>query len=138
MLEENKAIARRMCDEFWVTGQFKGGDDLLGSDFVYHRTGDEESLDREGYKQDVMDYVNSFTDVQATVEDLVAEGDKVAVRYTWTGRHTGEFMGAPPTDKLIIFRLITILRIVDGKVVEEWEGSDMLDLERQLGLIPAE
>ncbi len=138
MLEENKAIARRMCDEFWVTGQFNGGDDLLGSDFVYHRTGDEESLDREGYKQDVMDYVNSFTDVQATVEDLVAEGDKVAVRYTWTGRHTGEFMGAPPTDKLIIFRLITILRIVDGKVVEEWEGSDMLDMERQLGLIPAE
>ncbi len=138
MSEENKAIFRRLCEEFWIKGKLDVADELLAPDFVFHPTGDEEPLDLEGYKQDVMDYVNSFTDVQATVEDLVAEGDKVAVRYTWTGRHTGEFMGAPPTGKLIIFRLITILRIVDGKVVEEWEGSDMLDMERQLGLIPAE
>ncbi len=138
MSEENKAIARRLCEEFWGTGKFNGADDLLAPDFVYHRTGDEESLDREGYTQDVMDFVNSFTDVQATVEDLVAEGDKVAGRYTWIGRHTGEFLGAPPTGKLITFRLLNIIRLVDGKIAEEWEGSDMLDLEQRIGLIPVE
>ncbi len=138
MLEENKAIFRRLCEEFWVKGKLDVVDEFLAPDFVYHGPGAGESLDLEGYKQDVMEYVSSCIDVQATVEDIVAEGDKVAVRYTWSGIHTGGLWGAPPTDKRLTVRAISILRIADGKIVEEWEGCDLLDVKQQLGLIPAE
>ncbi len=138
MSEENKAIARRLCEEFWVKGKFVGADELLAPDFVYHGPGGGEPLDLEGYRQDVMDYVNACTDIQSTVEDIVAEGDKVAGRYTWSGIHTGALWGAPPTGKRLTVKLVCILHIVDGKIVEEWEGSDLLDVKRQLGLIPAE
>ncbi len=138
MSEENKAIFRRFCEEFWFKGKLDVADELLAPDFVYHGPDAEEPRDREGYKQDVMEYISSCIDIQVTVEDIVAEGDKVAVRYTWSGIHTGELWGAPPTDKRLTTRPIAILRIANGKIVEEWDAYDSLDLERQLGLIPVE
>ena len=138
MSEENKAIFRRLLEEFWVKGKLDVADELLAPDFVFHDSCAEEPLNLEGYKQDVMEYVSSCIDVQATVEDIVAEGDKVAVRYTWSGIHTGGLLDAPPTEKRLTIRVIAILRIADGKIVEEWDGCDLLDVERQLGLIPAE
>ncbi len=138
MSEENKAIFRRFCEEFWFKGKLDVADELLAPDFVYHGPDAEEPRDREGYKQDVMEYISSCIDIQVTVEDIVAEGDKVAVRYTWSGIHTGGLWGAPPTDKRLTTRPIAILRIANGKIVEEWDAYDSLDLERQLGLIPVE
>jgi len=138
MSEENKAIFRRLLEEFWVKGKLDVADELLAPDFVYHESCAEEPIDLEAYKQDVMGYVSSCSDIQATVEDIVAEGDKVAVRYTWSGIHNGGLLGAPPTDKRLTIRLISILRIADGKIVDEWDMYDSLDMNRQLGLIPAE
>ena len=138
MSEENKAIFRRLLEEFWVKGKLDVADELLAPDFVYHGPDAEEPRDREGYKQDTMEYGSSCIDVQATVEDIVAEGDKVAVRYIWSGIHTGGLWGAPPTEKRLTMRVIAILRIADGKIVDEWDMYDSLDLNRQLGLIPAE
>ena len=138
MSEENKAIFRRLFEEFWVKGKQDVADELLAPDFVFHDCCAEEPLDLEGYKQDVMEYVSSCSDIQATVEEIISEGDKVAVRYTWNAIHTGGLLGAPPTDKRLTIRFITILRISDGKVVDEWDAYDSLDMNRQLGLIPAE
>jgi steroid delta-isomerase-like uncharacterized protein len=137
MSEENKAIFHRLFEEFWVKGKLDVADELLSPDFVFHDCCAEEPLDLEGYKQDVMEYVSSCSDIHATVEDIVAEGDKVAVRYTWSGIHTGGLWGAPPTDKRLTTRPIAILRIANGKIVEEWDAYDSLDMNRQLGLIPA-
>ena len=138
MSEENKAIFRRLLEEFWVKGKLDVADELLAPDFAYYDSCAGVPLDLEDYKQNVMEYVSSCIDVQATVEDIVAEGDKVAVRYTWSGIHTGGLLDAPPTEKRLTIRLISILRIADGKIVDEWDMYDSLDMNRQLGLIPAE
>ena len=79
----------------------------------------------------------AFPDSYFTVEDMVAEGDKVATRKTFHGTHQGEFMGIPPTGQQVSTGLIDVVRIVDGKVVEHWSMGDNLGLMQQLGVIPA-
>ena len=79
---------------------------------------------------------SAFPDMQATIEDMIAEGDKVAVRYTGTGTHKGELMGIPATGKQIAVTGIEIIRIAGGKMVERWEAFDNLSFMQQLGVIP--
>jgi predicted ester cyclase len=74
--------------------------------------------------------------MHVTIDDMVAEGDKVAARVTMTGTHKGKFMGIPPTNKKVTVSLITISRIVGGKIVEDHGQFSALDLMRQLGLVP--
>ena len=81
-------------------------------------------------------YFAAFPDASATIEDMVAEGDKVAVRVTWRATHKGEFMGITPTGKQIEMTNTLIFRIADGKLVENWATIDELRLMRQLGVIP--
>lgn len=137
MSEENKVIARRWWEEIWGKGNLDLIDELLAPDYVFHGpTGG--TLDREGYKQDVIAWFTTCVDVQAPIEDIVAEGDKVAVRWAWSGTHTGEGWGVPPTGKRLATRGINIICIAGGKIVEEWEGRDKLGMDQQLGLIPSE
>ena len=80
----------------------------------------------------------AFPDFQATIDDIVAEGDKVVVRQTWTGTHTGgEFMGVPPTGKSMSIGVIDIIRIAGDKFVEHWGQMDTMAMMQQLGAIPA-
>jgi len=78
----------------------------------------------------------AFPDFQVTVEDVVAEGDKVARRVTLSGTHKGEYMGIPPTGKQMTMGVITIERIEGGKIAEQWGEADMLGLMQQLGVMP--
>jgi predicted ester cyclase len=78
----------------------------------------------------------AFPDLQATIEDAIAEGDKVVVRKSWTGTHEGEFMGAAPTGKRVKFEGIVIWRIEDGLLAERWATIDRFALMQQLGVIP--
>ncbi len=78
----------------------------------------------------------AFPDSYFTVEDMIAEGDKVATRKTFHGTHQGEFMGIPPTGQQVSIGLIDIVRIVDGRVVEHWAMGDNLGMMQQLGVIP--
>ena len=91
--------------------------------------------DREGYKQFVTMHHTGFPDFDVKVEDVVAEGDKVARRVTWTGTHKGEYMGIAPTGKKITLTVITIERIEGGKIAEQWGEADMLGLMQQFGVI---
>jgi predicted ester cyclase len=77
---------------------------------------------------------DAFPDMHVTIDDMVAEGDKVAARTTWTGTHKGEFMGVPPTNKKVTFSLIVIDRFAGGKIVEDHGEYSALGLMRQLGL----
>ena len=135
-VEENKAIWRR-----WVEEMNKGKaaalavmDEILATDFVAH--GALGDFDLENYKQHGDEYWDAFSDIHMTIDDIVAEGDKIAVRWTWTGTHKGELMGIPPTGKKGSASLIDIVRIVGGKVVERWGIMDQAELMKQLGITP--
>jgi predicted ester cyclase len=78
----------------------------------------------------------AFPDFQATLENLIAEDDRVVVHMLWTGTHQGEFMGIPPTGRRMSINVIDILRVADGKFVEHWGVSDMMGLMQQLGVSP--
>jgi len=135
-IEENKAIARRWMEEVWSKGNLAAIDELLAADFVFNYAPPGVAPDREGYKQTVTILCAPFADIHSTIEDMVAEGDKVAVRWTWRGTHKGEFMGVAPTGKEVTITGISILRIVGGKLVEEWGEMNMLGMMQQLGVLP--
>jgi predicted ester cyclase len=79
---------------------------------------------------------SGFPGFQSTIEDLLSEGDKVVLRFTFRGTHQGEFMGIAPTGKQVTMSGINILRIADGKIVEMWNQEDVLGMMRQIGAIP--
>jgi len=110
-------------------------DELFSPNFVYH-SGTEEGIGLENLKKQTSEGFSAFPDAHYTIDDMVAEGDKVAVRCTVTGTHKGEFMGIPPTNKKVTVWGISIVRIVGGKLVEEWDSYDMLGWMRQLGPVP--
>ncbi len=135
--EGTKAIFQPVVDEVWNKGNLAVIDKIFGTNWVLHDPAwPEELRGPEGFKQYVTAMLNPFPDTHCTVEDIVAEGDKIAVRWTYAGTHQGELMGIPPTGKQVIITGITIHRFADGKIVESWFSYDMLGLMRQLGVIP--
>ena len=92
---------------------------------------------REGVKVLTTMLRSAFPDFKATIDDILAEGDKVVIRMTWSGTHKGEFMGVPATGKRVSFGVIDIIRTTNGKLVEHWGQMDSMSLMQQLGAIPA-
>ena len=127
-----------MVEEIFIRGNISQADEFLAPDFVEH-----EELPpgmpsgREGVKQLTATIRSAFPDFKATIDDMVAEDDKVVLRMTWRGTHQGEFMGVPPTGRNVSFGVIDIIRIVGGKFVEHWGQMDSMGLMQQLGAIPA-
>ncbi len=132
--EEIKAIVRRWIDEVWSKADQAAMDELYAANFTYHYPGTEATPDLEGFKQTATDWLTPFADIHVTVDDVVTEGDKVAVRWTWRGTHTGEFWGIPPTGNKVAITGMSILHIVGGKIVEEWGEVDNMGLMAQLGV----
>ena len=136
--EQNKALVRHMVEETFNRGNISRFDEFLSPDFV-----EREVLPpgipagREGVKRLTAMLHSAFSDFQAAIDDIVAEDDRVVIRMTWTGTHTGEFMGVPPTGKNVSFGVIDILRIDGGKCVEHWGQMDNMGLMQQIGVIPA-
>ncbi len=139
-IEENKAIARRFAEvlqEFFRTGDADLMDSVLAENVVQHISGQPpEAQSLEGFKQLLPALPKAFPDVLFEVEDLVAEGDKVAFRLIWTATHRGEFFGIPPTGTRARVTEMHMFRIADGKVVERWGEWDALGLMQQLGAAP--
>jgi predicted ester cyclase len=135
--EQNKAAGRRMVEEVFNQGHMSMVDELLAPNFV-----EREELppgmprDREGVKVLTTMLRSAFPDFKATLDDIVAEGDKVVIRQTWSGTQKGEFMGIPPTGKKVSFGVIDIMRFEGGKVVEHWGQMDSMGMMQQLGAIP--
>ncbi len=138
--EENKAIARRFAEilqEFFRTGDVDLMDSVLAENVVQHISGQPpEARSLEGFKQLLPALPQAFPDVLFEVENLVAEGDMVAFRLTWSGTHRGEFFGIPPSGTRATVTEMHMFRIADGKVVERWGESDALGLMQQLGAPP--
>lgn len=132
---ENKAIVARIID---LSNEHKYDEAkaLYADDFVNRDAGAPDIQDRDALMVMFAAWGAGFGDGAAKIEDLIAEGDQVTKRWIYTGTHTGEFMGIPPTGKAIKMTAITIYRLVGGKVVECWWNYDSLGLMQQLGVIP--
>jgi len=135
-LEENKALVRRGTEEVFNKGNVAAIDEFFAPNLVPYSLPPAVTRDREGYKQMVTAILAAFPDFHITVEDMVAEGDKVVARATTRGTHKGEFMSIAPTGKQATWTEIFIWRIEGGKVVEIWAEVDQLGLMQQLGVVP--
>ena len=133
--EQNKVSVRRFIDEVFVKGNPDAVDKLVTHDFTPHSWGKMPS-GVEPLKQAIRHVHAGLADVSFKIEDMLAEEDKVAVRVTARARHTGDFMGIPASGNVALSSGITIFRIADGRIVEEWSESDMLGLLQQVGAIP--
>jgi steroid delta-isomerase-like uncharacterized protein len=134
--EENKALVERFVEEFWNEGNTSAADELMALDAEIHMpTG--ELVDVDGLKGFAGTFRESFPDWHSTFEELVAEGDRVAERWTGRGTHQGELQGIPPTGKRVEVPGSVFYRIVGGKIVEFRGQLDMMSLMQQLGVIPS-
>ena len=134
--EQNKALLHRIFDE-WNKHNLAGIDELCAPDYVAHGALPPGfSPDRASLRQLRIALWTAFPDMHATVENLIAEGDKVASRWTLRGTHQGDLMGIPPTGKHVSFTGMEIDRIEDDKFVETWGSMDTLGFMQQLGVIP--
>jgi steroid delta-isomerase-like uncharacterized protein len=133
--EENKALVRRWYEE-WNKHSLAGIAEDCVPDYAIHGAPPGTPPGLAGMKQWCIAIWTAFPDAHLVVEDLIAEGNKVASRSTTRGTHQGDFMGIPPTGKQISVTGIGIDRIEDGKFVESWGNFDALGLLQQLGVIP--
>lgn len=133
--EENKALVRRGIESL-NQGNVAATNELWTSDLVNHDPNNPQVRVREEYKQWLTGFITAVPG-QFTIEDLIAEGDKIVTRYTYRGSHQGQWRGVPPTGKPVTITGTVTYRLVDGKVAEIWANSDALSLVQQLGLIPA-
>jgi predicted ester cyclase len=123
--EENKAVVRREQEELWNhTGNLDAVEEIFVPDYV------------GAAKQEAADFRQGFPDVVSTIEDLIAEGDKVVARWKSKATHQGEYLGIPPTGKEVEFTGISVYRIEGDKIAESWNVDDELGLMRQIGAIP--
>ena len=136
--EENKALLRRSVEEvFSAQGDLDVADEIYAPNYVGHNPLDPEDVrGPEGAKEQARMYRSAFPDVRLSIEEQVAEGDRVVTRWIGSGTHQGEMMGIAPTGNQIRVDGITISRIQDGKVVEDWELFNALGLMQQLDAIP--
>jgi steroid delta-isomerase-like uncharacterized protein len=131
----NKAIARRYIEELFTQGNLDVADELVAEDFVNHSPfGEEDTGDREGLKQAASGFLASFPDGQFVIDDMIAEGDLVAMRGTGRGTHTGEpFAGVAATGAETEFTWTAFLRIEDGQITERWAEADGVAMLAPLG-----
>ena len=135
--EDNKALVRRTYDVI-NKRNLKAIDELVDPNYVGHIPAFPPVQGIEGLQQVFSTYLTAFPDMTGTIEDLIAEGDKVAARLTFRGTHTGPMMGIPPTGKQVTLSAMNIFRVANGKFVEQWVNSDDLGLMQQLGVIPTQ
>jgi steroid delta-isomerase-like uncharacterized protein len=135
--ERNKAVIRRFVEEV----QNRKSED------VYWELNDPDfvnlaplppgiTADREGGFAYLFGFMNAFPDSRVTIDDMIAEGDQVVTKKTFTGTHTGEFAGIPATGKPVTLQFVDIMRLRDGKIVEHWNCIDQLSFMQQIGVIP--
>jgi steroid delta-isomerase-like uncharacterized protein len=118
----------------WDEGNIGLVDELLAPDYVNHSPGiPDQPEGSEGVRAVVAMLRSGMPDLRVVIEDMIAEGDKVAVRYTLEGTHEGELFGIPPTGQHLS---ISVERVSEGKIRELWRITDTLDMMQQLGVIP--
>ena len=136
--EQNKALIARFVDELFNRGNMDIVGEIFAPDFIEHeQLPPGIPVGREGVKVLTTILRSAFPDFKATIDDILAEGDKVVIRMTWSGTQKGEFMGIPATGRRMSIGVIDIIRIANGKATEHWGQMDAMGMMQQLGAIPA-
>jgi predicted ester cyclase len=136
--EANKAVVRRYFEEFLNQGKGVVEDGLFAPTYRSYFPGSPGPLDKQEHDHVTITFFAAFPDGQFTVEDMIAEGDKVVSRYTFRGTHQGRWaaaLGTPPTGKHITISGNEIFRITDGRIVEQWAQFDIIGALRQFGVV---
>ncbi|MFX1605603.1 MAG: ester cyclase [Promethearchaeota archaeon] len=133
MLEKNKNLVRRFFEK--ANSEERTPTELCAPGFIAH-IGESPAMDLQAFQQYQKTYFASFSDTIMTIEDMVAEGERVAFRGLVRATHTEEFMGTPASGKQIVVQVIGIARIAEDKVVEWWNYPDRLSWMQQIGAIP--
>ena len=136
--EENKAKIRRIIEEVANKGNMAVADEVIDKNYVYHGSGGQEYKGPEGFKQYMAAVRKAFPDVHMTIEDMVAEGDKVVNSVRMKGTFKGEFMGMAPTGKQVDMSMVNVSRFAGNKEAEAWQYIDTLSMMQQLGAAPPE
>jgi predicted ester cyclase len=118
--EERKDTVRRLLEEVWNEGDLDAVDKYLATDAAEQRAPTGREYSPEAIKEDVAAFRSAFPDIRVTIDDVIAEGDKVAYRATWRGTHQGEVRGISPTSEPIAISMTGIVRLAGGKIVENW------------------
>jgi steroid delta-isomerase-like uncharacterized protein len=134
--EDNKTLARRFLEEAYSQGRLELLDQLLAPDYADRDAPPGFPANRDGVRVLMRSFRTAFPDLRFEIDDELADGDRVAVRYTVTGTQQGPLMGLPPTGKSIRIRGISIYRIAEGKLQEAWVQYDALGMMQQLGAVP--
>lgn len=135
--EENKNIVlRQWYRELWDNWNLSTVDELFTSDYLLHLPGSPGPMNRDATKQVVKMFSAAFPDLQHTVDEMIAEGNTVAARWTVRGTHRGDFQGIAPTGNQVTVSGTTVHHLADGKIVETWLAFDTIDLLQQLGTVP--
>jgi len=131
--DQNKALLYRYIETVWHKENPAAVDDFLAPSYRRHRSPVKSPLSREQQKDLLIGFRAAFPDVTIELEDVIAVGDKIAFRSTMRGTHQGKFLDIAPTGRKVIFSLLDIIRVEDGRFVEQWGGPDIFDLLQQLG-----
>jgi steroid delta-isomerase-like uncharacterized protein len=135
---DSKTIVRRLYEDAWNKRKLELVSDLISPSHALHDNNfPGSSVGPEAYRAQMATYLAAFPDLRFTVEDIVAEKDKVAASWTLSGTHKGEIWGVRATNKKMCLDGITIHHIANGKIIDSYISSDALGLMRQLGLVPA-
>jgi steroid delta-isomerase-like uncharacterized protein len=135
-VEGNKAVISRYVEEVQNNRNWDVYDELHADDFVNHSAPHGVPDDREGEKMFLGAFMAAFPDCRFTIDDMIAEGDQVVTKKTFTGTHTAELSGIPPTGKRVTLQFADIMRVREGKIVEHWLAMDQLSFMQQLGVLP--
>jgi steroid delta-isomerase-like uncharacterized protein len=135
-IEENKSVLRRFWQEVFNEKKLAVVDEIFAPNWVYHGAGGQEVHGPEELKKFLSMYFNAFPDFHADIEDLFAEGDKVASRAICRGTHKGELMGIAPTNKPVEIPVIAISHLSDNRIIEDFELVDLFGMFQQLGISP--
>lgn len=138
MLDENKKLIRRWFEEVWNKKRAEAIDEMFAADGVAHGLSTDDTIALKGpvdFKPFHKTFCGAFPDIQVVVEDVIAEGDKVAARCSVRGVHSGEHLGIAASDAAVDFTGMVMLRVKDGKVVEAWNNFDFLRMNKQIGAL---
>jgi steroid delta-isomerase-like uncharacterized protein len=135
--EENKAVARRELKEIFAAGgNLDAAEEIYAPHYISHQPAGEEDLRGvEAIKEFAAGMRQAFPDLEITIDDQIAEGDKVVTHFRARGTHQGELWGIPPTGKEVEITNMSMCRIEGGKMAEEWPAPDRLGMMQQLGVI---
>lgn len=134
MSEKNKALAKRVIEEIFNGGNINNLEELVARDILIHDT-DKELSGLDQLRQGIANLHAAFPDLHYTIEDLLADDDKVIVRCKGAGTHHGSFRGIPATGKKMVYTVILIWRFTNNKLCEHWSVSDVYGMLQQLGVI---